>query len=263
MIHFKVDFKKLLTTCLIPVSVLLIHDIAIMVGDKFCQLAGKDAGAFNGIASMISYSICILIFGYFYFSNVLTSKKHAERKKQSFLRVFSEIILVLLLGLSLQFFISCILSLIYLYFPERLSAYQEIINNSFSLENGAIRVITVMFVAPVAEELVFRGIVLSRARQAFTGKYASISAVFFTALCFGIYHGNLVQFCYALLIGIILGLLAIWSSSLLPSVLLHIVINVSSYLVGFLSIPTAIPFLLSVFLLSVIALILIYCFYTK
>ena len=113
------------------------------------------------------------------------------------------------------------------------------VRSSFSLNNGIFRVTTVMLLAPVCEELVFRGISLSSSRRAFTCRHSDAIAILLSALLFALYHGNLVQFCYALPMGILLALLATWTSSLLPSILLHITINVSSYFTGML--PFALP----------------------
>ncbi|MFR5029526.1 MAG: lysostaphin resistance A-like protein [Coprococcus sp.] len=80
---------------------------------------------------------------------------------------------------------------------------------------------------------------MSSSRRAFTCRHSDAIAILLSALLFALYHGNLVQFCYALPMGILLALLATWTSSLLPSILLHITINVSSYFTGML--PFALP----------------------
>ena len=54
--------------------------------------------------------------------------------------------------------------------------------------------------APVAEELLFRGVAL-RSMEPYGKKFA----IFASALLFGLYHGNLVQIPYAFLVGLVLG----------------------------------------------------------
>ena len=142
-------------------------------------------------------------------------------------------ILIVITGLSLQFFSTGILNAIELHRPELLGSYRDMVRSSI------FRVTTVMLLAPVCEELVFRGISLSSSRRAFTCRHSDAIAILLSALLFALYHGNLVQFCYALPMGILLALLATWTSSLLPSILLHITINVSSYFTGML--PFALP----------------------
>ena len=87
--------------------------------------------------------------------------------------------------------------------------------------------IAVSFLAPIGEELLFRGVVFSYARGALKKKWA----ILFQAVLFGIYHLNLVQFVYALVIGYILGVLADRAGSIVPGIVLHVIINLSAYLV--------------------------------
>ena len=54
--------------------------------------------------------------------------------------------------------------------------------------------------APVAEEILFRGYVLRSLRS-----YGKRFAVFGSALLFGLFHGNLLQTPYAILVGLVLG----------------------------------------------------------
>ena len=72
--------------------------------------------------------------------------------------------------------------------------------------------------------------------SAFHTKHAALCAILFTAFCFGCYHGNVVQFCYSVPAGIILGCLAVWSGSLIPGMILHIILNASSYVIGSIAI---------------------------
>lgn len=55
-------------------------------------------------------------------------------------------------------------------------------------------------VAPISEELIFRGYVLRSLRP-----YGKRFAIFASALLFGLFHGNLLQTPYAFLVGLVLG----------------------------------------------------------
>ena len=77
-------------------------------------------------------------------------------------------------------------------------------------------------VAPaIAEELLFRGLVLQSIRRHLSTRWA----VVISALVFGAYHLNLHQFPTAFVIGLALGALAIRSESIWPGVLLHMLHN--------------------------------------
>ena len=73
--------------------------------------------------------------------------------------------------------------------------------------------------APVWEELLFRGYVLRTLRP-----YGKRFAVLCSALLFGLFHGNLLQTPYAVIMGLILGYVTV-EYSILWSVLLHLFNN--------------------------------------
>jgi hypothetical protein len=75
-------------------------------------------------------------------------------------------------------------------------------------------------VAPVTEELLFRGFVLknlSRVSQRF--------GIVMSAFLFGIWHENISQFVLAFLVGIFFGYLTVKHNSLIPSMLAHAAVN--------------------------------------
>lgn len=61
-----------------------------------------------------------------------------------------------------------------------------------------------VLVAPVVEELIFRGLVLRGLE-----KYGKIFAILISAILFGLFHGNIVQGPYAFAVGLVLGYTAV------------------------------------------------------
>ena len=84
-----------------------------------------------------------------------------------------------------------------------------------------IKVLCNCLVIPILEELLLRGIV--------TGQlylwYGSIISVLFSSICFGILHNNIVQFIYAVVVGIALGLMYIKTKRLSLCIVAHCLIN--------------------------------------
>ena len=78
-------------------------------------------------------------------------------------------------------------------------------------------------IAPVAEEAVFRGLLLDRLRP-----YGDKVAVCASALCFGLFHGNLNQFLYAFVIGLVFGYVALRTGRIRQTILLHAMVNAIS-----------------------------------
>ncbi len=75
-------------------------------------------------------------------------------------------------------------------------------------------------IAPFFEEFIFRGAVLRLLQP-----YGNGLAIFVSAFCFGIYHGNFQQFFYAFALGICLGYIAVATKSLFCSTVLHALFN--------------------------------------
>ena len=75
-------------------------------------------------------------------------------------------------------------------------------------------------IAPAAEELLFRRLLLRRLRP-----YGERFALVASALCFGLFHGNLNQFFYAFLLGLVLAELALSTGCLWQAVLLHALVT--------------------------------------
>ena len=78
-----------------------------------------------------------------------------------------------------------------------------------------------VFVAPMSEELIFRGVTLKYAARATPFFLANI----FQALLFGAFHGNIVQGAYAFVAGLFCGYVCYKGGSLWLSILLHMMFN--------------------------------------
>ncbi len=88
-------------------------------------------------------------------------------------------------------------------------------------EVGVMAFLCVVVVAPLAEEVVFRGLIMTR----LTEVLSPWPAVILSATVFGLCHGELVWFCYAFALGLVFGLLDMRARSILPSILAHIAFN--------------------------------------
>lgn len=91
-----------------------------------------------------------------------------------------------------------------------------------SLEDASLLAfVSIVLVSPVVEEVIFRGLILTRLSRAMPGWLA----VTVSATIFGWCHGEFVWFCYAFVLGLLFGLMDLRAGSLLPSILAHITFN--------------------------------------
>ncbi len=82
--------------------------------------------------------------------------------------------------------------------------------------------------APLAEEMVFRGAILRTLLNYFNGRMYWVPIIV-SALLFGLVHGNMAQLLNAFLIGILLGWMYYRTESIVPGVVLHWVNNTVAY----------------------------------
>lgn len=78
--------------------------------------------------------------------------------------------------------------------------------------------------APLAEEVVFRGAILRTLLRVFGNRWHWV-AIAISALVFGAVHGNLPQFVHATIIGMLLGWMYYRTGSIVPGIVLHWVNN--------------------------------------
>ena len=88
--------------------------------------------------------------------------------------------------------------------------------------------LTIVIIAPILEELIFRGVILKR----FLDKYSENKAIILSALIFGIAHANPWQFIGAVLIGIILGWIFVKTKSVLPGMFMHFINNLTGFVLA-------------------------------
>lgn len=138
------------------------------------------------------------------------------------------IIPLILLGIGLNVFISILFSVIP--FPEDwINSYT---NSSANITQGdyVISLLSVVIVAPIVEEVIFRGLIYTRLKN---GIPLILSAVI-ASVVFGIIHGTIIWAIYTFLLSLIL----IWVferfHSLLANIILHMAFNVMGMVLNIL-----------------------------
>ena len=179
---------------------------------------------------------------------------------------------VVLLGLSLQFIVSVVVSLVLPLFPEVAAEYEDMIEETGIGEFSLISLLLVVVVGPILEETLFRGIVFQFALRAvspawskklthrgFAGIRVSTAqfwvANIIQAALFGLAHGNITQGLYAFALGLVQGWVFWRTGKLSWSVGLHMCFNFSSYLMDLLPADLGIVALVVLVLVAVALLV--------
>ena len=125
-------------------------------------------------------------------------------------------------------------------------SYQSVQANQFST-NLLLGLLCYGLITPIAEELIFRGVVYGYLRRMTYLKIAMI----FSALLFGMYHGNLVQGIYGTLMGCLMVYAYEYFGSIKAAVIVHIIANLLAYgmrntgqaVSGLVNVPACVVFL--------------------
>ncbi|MBD5096909.1 MAG: CPBP family intramembrane metalloprotease [Lachnospiraceae bacterium] len=184
----------------------------------------------SAYVTLARYIVYIVVFGIW----LRKISSDSERKQLIKRPAIPTILLIIPAGIAGQFFIDSALTLVYPFFPNAFSQYdQQVTSRILGASASYVLYFAVFFVAPIAEEILFRGLIQKYVGKFFHGimdKGAVLCTVLFQALLFGIYHGNVVQGVYAFVLGILLGFLAVRFNSLIPGIIFHISINTSMLL---------------------------------
>lgn len=136
-------------------------------------------------------------------------------------------ILIIAAGILSQLFVSGVLSLLHGIIPGAFTSYDKLVEEANSADTPLVLIVCICILAPIGEELLFRGVMLYYAKRFMP----PILAVLLQAVLFGVYHGNVIQGSYAGFMGILLGAVVCRFKSIVPSMLLHLTVNVSLYFV--------------------------------
>lgn len=174
-------------------------------------------GAGSVLEVVMAYVAVIGVFILCKWSPVSINKAKSHKK--------SAILLTVLLGAALVLPSSWIDEKLGLEMPE---AQEQLILHMLA---NPIGVVAVVVLAPLSEELVFRGAILRTLLSIIpVSKKRYWISIALSALCFAIIHGNLAQGCHAFVIGLLMGWLFFSTGSILLGMIIHFMNNLSAYL---------------------------------
>ena len=111
-----------------------------------------------------------------------------------------------------------------LHLNDLFTGYSEVSEQAFSGQPVGLMILVVGIIGPICEELMFRGIVFHRLKDWVKPQ----AAIVISALLFGIYHGNVIQFFYATCMGVMLAIIYDKTGTLWISIVAHIAANLWS-----------------------------------
>lgn len=160
----------------------------------------------------------------------LIKLKPTELFQTTSLRTY-DMISYVIIGLMLQMVMSMLMSALEELFAD--NGVDIVTVDYISNGNAKSVVLDIIYcclIAPVTEELLFRGF----AMKAF-GRVSQRFAILMSAFIFGLVHLNLFQFATAFVLGIFMGYVDIKHNSIMPSIIMHIVMNTMAQIINYSS----------------------------
>ncbi len=192
------------------------------------QMSMDMVTAASSLAVLVTHVLIILTFGLWYGLGI---RKKVQRMSIS--QIFSpkNLVIILVIALGMGFAVNFGMQVAVCVIPESVvESYMEMMEAASFGEN-LLTTIAAVCLAPIGEELVYRGVCMYFGERFAAGlgrRKAFWIANIIQALGFGIFHLNLLQGSYAFLLGLGLGYLTKRYKSLVPAMLAHCVINASS-----------------------------------
>ena len=223
----------LIAQLLFPLAVLLL--LLCMDGTTASYFNGDQSGAVRTIMNSGIYMAlhCLILAG----SNVLVALLGCRRIRQSLGGLFRttdfsgwKAFQYICIGIGLQY-VAVLIYAVLKYVGQGLGMeFPEVSFDYFQTGQSTMLVLLyTCILAPITEELLFRGFLLKSLSVVSTR-----FGVIVTALLFGLMHGNVQQGILGVLVGLFLGKIVIRHNSLTPSILVHIALNTSSTIISVL-----------------------------
>lgn len=173
---------------------------------------------FNMVIMMIFSLCCTCTFGLWYYHRC--EGDLLPDTKTAFHPMLFAAVAILVPGT--QYASGILSSVLAMIFPSWMEAYEELLDSAGLTNNLTVFIFCYsVILAPISEELIFRGVTMRYARLAFPFWLANL----FQAVLFGVFHGNMLQGCYAAALGLVLGYVCERGGSIYFSILLHILFN--------------------------------------
>ena len=217
--------KKCFLICGIAAAVQLALSAALqlLVAFPLIEKLGLDKGGFSSWASWMATFLPIYAVGFpvaiLMLKKVPVAAKKTAGEPVTLKGTLSTIAVsgfLLISGNLISLLVNGLISLI----PAMEGKNQNVVATMASEGDLLPKIVFMVILAPVFEELFYRRLLIDRMRR-----YGEKLAVFTTALMFGLFHGNLSQLFYAFFLGLLLGYIYLKTNKMRYTVILHMLIN--------------------------------------
>ena len=227
----KISLKKGILDVVLYIILFIVIQMIVMYAGAGIWAAVKHVGYMATVQDMATGGNAILLALTSVFSNVITLALFLRIKWTPVTRDYLLSKPWLQLLWVALFTLGAIIPLTFLYEQLGIEMDDSAERLFASLMKEPWGYVAVGILAPLAEEIVFRGAILRTLLDMMSKKNHWV-AIMISAAIFGVVHGNMAQFVNALLMGLILGWMYYRTKSLVPGILLHWVNNTVAFILA-------------------------------
>ena len=227
----KISLKKGILDVVLYIILFIVIQMIVMYAGAGIWAAVKHVGYMATVQDMATGGNAILLALTSVFSNVITLALFLRIKWTPVTRNYLLSKPWLQLLWVALFTLGAIIPLTFLYEQLGIEMDDSAERLFASLMKEPWGYVAVGILAPLAEEIVFRGAILRTLLDMMSKKNHWV-AIMISAAIFGVVHGNMAQFVNALLMGLILGWMYYRTKSLVPGILLHWVNNTVAFILA-------------------------------
>ena len=185
---------------------------------------------FNEKYGLISYTLyalaCIAVFLPWYYKSFVKKNPKILYKKSL---GWKPLVLSASVMVCMYFVVTALLTGLGNIAPGLMESYKKLVETSALGVDMPITIVYVILLAPIAEELCFRGMVLGYLEKS---NINVRNAILIQSILFGVMHMNLVQGAYAMLLGLILGYLRYKYKTVILTAGVHMFFNFTGSIVA-------------------------------
>lgn len=177
------------------------------------------SGPFIIWISLIYAVTALLIFGFWYHKKLADTQEEVPFSSSLNLWI---VVSMLLLTIGLQHVVTYLTSFVGSIRPDWMQTYADLMNTVEISSLSPLTVIYACIIAPISEELIFRGVTLGYAKKVLP----TAGAICLQAVLFGVFHMNMIQGIYAAFIGLFLGYVCEEGGTIVIPILFHAFFNI-------------------------------------
>lgn len=167
----------------------------------------------------VKATVIIMIVSFILYYCCFIRKEKKAKVYRPIKRKFDEweyIVLILCMAVAVYCFTHFVSSFARYLFPKENAEVAKIFEQART-SNPVLNVMYSMLIAPVFEELYFRGLILKISKKSF----GMIWCLLFNGISFAVFHGNIIQAFYAFFAGVYLAYLAFEFDTIVPTIFAH------------------------------------------